>query len=87
MKTFLGAVVFLVSLVLMRRILVNAGLLEPWTAFLFVTSTVGVSLAGFLFLEGALDAHRNETRRELDALRREIHSRDSRPGESTREPF
>jgi hypothetical protein len=85
-KTLLGAVVFLVSLVLMRRILVNAGLLEPWTAFLFVTSAVGVSLAGFLFVEGAIDAHRNETRRELEALRRELHSRESAPRDSGREP-
>ena len=78
MKSLFGGAVFLASLFLMRRILVSAGVLDPWTAFLFVTSAVGVSLAGFLFLEGALDAHRDATRRELDAVRRELSARSSR---------
>jgi hypothetical protein len=85
-KTLLGAVVFLVSLIVMRRILVGAGVLDPWNAFLFVTSAVGVSLAGFLFLEGAVDAHRAEMRREIEALRRELHSRTSAASDSWRDP-
>ncbi len=79
MKSFVGAGVFLISLFLMRRILVSAGVLDPWTAFLFVTAAVGVSFAGFLFLEAALDAHREATRRELDALRRDLDARRSSP--------
>ncbi len=82
MKTLLGAAVFLVSLVVMRRILVGAGVLDSWSAFLFVTSAVGVSLAGFLFLEGALDSHRAETRRELEAMRREMSRSGSRSDSS-----
>jgi hypothetical protein len=71
-KTGLGAALFLLSLFVMRRILVNAGALDPWSAFLFVTSSVGVSFGGFLFLEAAFDAHRDQVRRELEMMRREL---------------
>lgn len=77
MKSIFGAAVFFLSLFFMRRILVGSGVLDPWTAFLFVTSAVGVSLAGFLFLESAFDAHREATHRELDAMRRELDARAS----------
>ena len=86
MKTGLGAAVFLLSLFVMRRTLVTAGALDPWSAFLFVTSTVGVSFGGFLFLEAAFDAHRDQVRRELDSLRKELDdSRASAPPESSSE--
>jgi hypothetical protein len=71
-KTLFGAAVFLLSLFAMRRILVNSGALDPWSAFLFVSATVGISFGGFLFLEAAFDAHRNQVRKEMDAMRQEL---------------
>ena len=86
MKTGLGAAVFLLSLFVMRRTLVSTGALDPWSAFLFVTSAVGVSFGGFLFLEAAFDAHREQVRRELEALRKELDdSRASAPPDSSSE--
>jgi hypothetical protein len=85
-KTGLGAAVFLLSLFVMRRVLVSTGALDPWSAFLFVTSSVGVSFGGFLFLEAAFDAHRDQVKRELEMLRRELaESRVSSPPESSSE--
>lgn len=86
MKTGLGAAVFLLSLFVMRRTLVSTGALDPWSAFLFVTSSVGVSFGGFLFLEAAFDAHRDQMRRELETLRKELaDSRASAPQDSSSE--
>jgi len=85
-KTGLGAAVFLLSLFVMRRTLVSTGVLDPWSAFLFVTSSVGVSFGGFLFLEAAFDALREQMRRELEDLRKELaDSRASAPPESSSE--
>lgn len=85
MKAFMGAGVFLISLILMRRILVGAGVLEPWTAFLFLACAVGISLSGFLFLEASFDAHRQATKREIEELRRELARR--RSGETSSAPL
>lgn len=72
MKSILGSVVFLASLFLMHRILVQAGLLTPTLALMFLACLVGVPLGGLVFLEGSMDLQNRELRREIDALRAEI---------------
>ena len=72
MKSVIGSVVFLVSLFLMRRILVDAGVLSPTLALLFLACVVGIPLGGIVFLEGALDQESRDLRREIDGLRAEI---------------
>ncbi len=72
MKTVLGCAVFVASLFLLRRILVETGLLTPTLALAFLACLVGIPLGGIVFLEGALDSSARDLRREIEALRAEI---------------
>ncbi len=72
MKSILGSAVFLASLFLLHRILVQAGLLTPTLALMFLACLVGVPLGGLVFLEGSIDVQNRELRREIESLRAEI---------------
>ena len=72
MKAILGSLVFLISLVLMRQILVGAGVLPPWTALLFVVCVVGIPLGGIVFLESAFESESRRLREDVRGLREEV---------------
>jgi hypothetical protein len=72
LKPLLGSVVFVASMFLLRRILVDAGILTPSLALAFLACLVGIPLGGIVFLEGAIDQQGRELRREIEALREEI---------------
>lgn len=72
MKPLIGSVVFLASLFLMRRILVDAGVFSPALALVFLACVVGIPLGGIVFLEGALEQESRDLRREIDGLRAQI---------------
>jgi hypothetical protein len=71
-KSLVGSVVFLVSLFLARRILVEAGVLSPALALVFLACVVGIPLGGIVFLEGALEHESRDLRREIEGLRSEL---------------
>ena len=72
MKSFFGSVIFVASMFLMRRILVEAGVLTPSLALAFLACLVGIPLGGFVFLEGALEQQSRELRREIEELRETV---------------
>jgi hypothetical protein len=74
MKTVLGSAVFVASLFVLRRILVETGMLTPSMALAFLACVVGIPLGGIVFMEGALDSTARELRREIEALRAELES-------------
>jgi archaellum biogenesis protein FlaJ (TadC family) len=79
-RSLLGSVVFLASLFMLRRILVETGLLTPTLALAFLACLVGIPLGGIVFLEGAIDTRTRELRREIEALRAELGA-NRRPSE------
>lgn len=72
MKALLGSFVFVASMFLLRRILVEAGLLSPGLALAFLACLVGIPLGGIIFLEGAIDQQGRDLRREIEELRAEV---------------
>jgi uncharacterized membrane protein YccC len=80
LKSLIGSAVFLVSLFVMRRILVEAGVMTPDLALVFLACVVGIPLGGIVFLEGAIERESQDLRREIDSLRAEIAAlRESTP--------
>ena len=72
MKSLIGSAVFLVSLFVLRRILVESGTLTPDLALVFLACVVGIPLGGIVFLEGAIERESQDLRREIDSLRAEL---------------
>jgi hypothetical protein len=71
-RVALGSVVFLLSLLLMRQVLVQTGLLSPMAALVFLVAAVGIPLGGIVFLEGAFDHETKRLEREVESLREEV---------------
>jgi len=71
-RVAIGSIVFLLSLYLMRQVLVEAGLLSPTAALVFLVAAVGIPLGGIVFLEGAFDNEYRRLEKEVRTLREEI---------------
>ena len=72
LKSLIGSAVFLVSLFVMRRILVETGMLTPDLALVFLACVVGIPLGGIVFLEGALERESQDLRKEIESLRADL---------------